>query len=48
MQLVAFLIRKVGNLLIFLSDSLTRPAEASYHSSQPSQARGSGGEVPGP
>ena len=48
MQLVAFLIRKVGNLLICLSDPLTRPTEAPYHSSQPSQARGSGGEVSGP
>lgn len=48
MQLVAFLIRKVGDVLIFRSDPLTRPSETSYHSSQPSQARGSGGEVPGP
>jgi hypothetical protein len=33
MQLVAFLIRKVGNLLIHLSDPLTHPAETPYHSS---------------
>jgi len=48
MQLMAFLIRKVGNLLIYLSGPLTHPAEASYHSSQSSQARGSCGEIPGP
>jgi len=48
MQLMAFLIRKVGNLLIYLSHPLTHPAEAPYHSSQPSQARGSCGEIPGP
>jgi len=51
MQLVAFLIRKVGNnFLIHLSKNSLRtcPAEASCHPFQSSQTRGSGGEVPGP
>lgn len=50
MQLVAFLIRKVGYFLIHLSKNSLRtcPAEASCHPFQSSQTRGSGGEVPGP
>ena len=49
MQLVAFLIRKVGYFLIHLSKNSQRtcPTEASYHPFQSSQTRGSGGEVPG-
>jgi hypothetical protein len=50
MQVVAFLIRKVGYFLIYPSKNSLRtcPAEASCHPFQSSQTRGSGGEVPGP
>jgi hypothetical protein len=50
MQIVAFVIRKVGYFLIHPPKNSLRtcPAEASYHPFQSSQTRGSGGEVPGP